>query len=56
VYDAMRSKLVYKPGLAHAAVRRLLLQPDQTQFDPALMVAFRECETSFEQIFAGTPD
>jgi putative two-component system response regulator len=56
VYDAMRSKLVYKPGLAHAAVRRLLLQADQTQFDPALMVAFRECETAFEQIFAGTPD
>jgi response regulator RpfG family c-di-GMP phosphodiesterase/serine/threonine protein kinase len=56
VYDAMRSKLVYKPSLAHAAVRRLLLQVDQTQFDPALMVAFRECETAFEQIFAGTPD
>ena len=35
VYDAMRSKLVYKPGLAHIAVRRLLLMPTQTQFDPA---------------------
>ena len=56
VYDAMRSKLVYKPGLTHAAVRRLLLQADQTQFDPAMTVAFRECETAFEQIFAGTPD
>jgi putative two-component system response regulator len=56
VYDAMRSKLVYKPGLAHAAVRRLLLKPEQTQFDPALMVAFRECETAFEQTFAETPD
>ena len=56
VYDAMRSKLVYKPGLAHAAVRRLLLKPEQTQFDPALMVAFRECEGSFEQVFAETPD
>ena len=56
VYDAMRSKLVYKPGLAHAAVRRLLLKPEQTQFDPALMVAFRECETLFEQTFAETPD
>ena len=56
VYDAMRSKLVYKPGLAHSAVRRLLLKPDQTQFDPALMVAFRECDTAFEQVFAETPD
>ena len=56
VYDAMRSKLVYKPGLAHPAVRRLLLTPSQTQFDPALMVAFRKCEPSFEQIFEQTPD
>ncbi len=56
VYDALRSKLVYKPGLAHAAVRRLLLKPDQTQFDPALMVALRECDNAFEQIFAETPD
>jgi response regulator RpfG family c-di-GMP phosphodiesterase/serine/threonine protein kinase len=56
VYDAMRSKLVYKPGLDHAAVRRLLLSPTQTQFDPALMVAFRQCEPSFEQFFERTPD
>ncbi len=56
VYDALRSKLVYKPGLAHPAARRLLLKPDQTQFDPALMVAFRECDNAFEQIFAETPD
>jgi response regulator RpfG family c-di-GMP phosphodiesterase/tRNA A-37 threonylcarbamoyl transferase component Bud32 len=56
VYDAMRSKLVYKPGLAHAAVRRLMLNPTQTQFDPALMVAFRQCDTPFEQIFEQTPD
>jgi response regulator RpfG family c-di-GMP phosphodiesterase len=56
VYDAMRSKLVYKPGLAHAPVRRLMLSPTQSQFDPALMVAFRQCESSFEQIFEQTPD
>ena len=56
VYDAMRSKLVYKPGLDHAAARRILLAPEQTQFDPALLVAFRQCEGTFEQIFAQTPD
>jgi response regulator RpfG family c-di-GMP phosphodiesterase len=56
VYDAMRSKLVYKPGLSHAAVRRLMLDPTQGQFDPALLVAFRQCETNFEQIFDRTPD
>jgi putative two-component system response regulator len=56
VYDAMRSKLVYKPGLSHPAARRLLLAPDQGQFDPALLVAFRSCDSSFKQIFEQTPD
>jgi response regulator RpfG family c-di-GMP phosphodiesterase len=55
-YDAMRSKLVYKPGLSHAAARRLLLASDQGQFDPALLVAFRNCEESFKQIFEQTTD
>jgi putative two-component system response regulator len=55
VYDALRCKLVYKPGLSHSAVKRLLL--DSTgQFDPALLVAFSHCEASFEQIFEQTPD
>ena len=56
VYDAMRSRLVYKPGLTHAAVRRLMLNPAQGQFDPALLTAFRQCEANFEQIFDRTPD
>jgi response regulator RpfG family c-di-GMP phosphodiesterase len=50
-YDAMRSRLVYKPGLSHTAVRRLMLVPDQGQFDPALLLAFRRCDSSFEQVF-----
>ncbi len=40
----------------NAAVRRLLMQADPTQFDPALRVAFCECESAFEQVFAGAPD
>src|SRR5215471_16575147 len=40
-YDALRSKLVYKPGLTHAAARRLLFDTDKSQFDPGLLVAFR---------------
>jgi response regulator RpfG family c-di-GMP phosphodiesterase/serine/threonine protein kinase len=50
-YDALRSKLVYKPGLTHAAARRLLLDTDKSQFDPGLLVAFRRCEDSFQHIF-----
>jgi response regulator RpfG family c-di-GMP phosphodiesterase/serine/threonine protein kinase len=56
VYDAMRSKLVYKPGLSHAAARRLLTAPEQGQFDPALLVAFRNCEAAFKNVFERTLD
>jgi response regulator RpfG family c-di-GMP phosphodiesterase len=51
VYDALRCKLVYKPGLSHPAARRLLLDLEKGQFDPALLVAFRNCETSVQQTF-----
>jgi response regulator RpfG family c-di-GMP phosphodiesterase/serine/threonine protein kinase len=56
VYDALRCKLVYKPGLTHAAARRLMLEPDKGQFDPALLAAFRNCEASLQQIFDQNPD
>jgi response regulator RpfG family c-di-GMP phosphodiesterase/serine/threonine protein kinase len=56
VYDAMRSKLVYKPGLSHSAVRRLMGYAAQGHFDPALLVAFQQCESNFEQIFEHTKD
>ncbi len=56
VYDAMRSKLVYKPGLPHTAVRRLMGFAAQGHFDPALLLAFQQCEASFEQIFEQTKD
>jgi HD-GYP domain-containing protein (c-di-GMP phosphodiesterase class II) len=56
VYDALRSKLVYKPGLAHGPARRLILESHPGHFDPALLVAYRNCEANFEQIFAQTRD
>jgi response regulator RpfG family c-di-GMP phosphodiesterase len=56
VYDALRCKLVYKPGLAHPAARRLILDPDKGQFDPGLLVAFRNCEVNFQTIFEQTSD
>jgi response regulator RpfG family c-di-GMP phosphodiesterase len=56
VYDALRSKLVYKPGLAHPAARRLISEVNPGQFDPALLVAFRHGEANLEQIFAHTKD
>jgi putative two-component system response regulator len=56
VYDALRCKLVYKPGLTHAVARRLLLDTDKSQFDPALLVAFSQIESTFAQIFEETVD
>jgi response regulator RpfG family c-di-GMP phosphodiesterase len=56
VYDALRSKLVYKPGLLHGASKRLILESNSGQFDPALLVAFRHCDANLEQIFAQTKD
>ncbi len=56
VYDAMRSKLVYKPGLSHSAVRRLMGFAAQGHFDPALLVAFQQCEANFEKVFEQTKD
>src|SRR5581483_196964 len=50
VYDALRSKLVYKPGLPHAAARRLILE-SSGQFDPNLLLAFRRCDAGFQHIF-----
>jgi response regulator RpfG family c-di-GMP phosphodiesterase len=56
VYDAMRSKLVYKPGLPHAAVCRLMGHAARGHFDPALLLAFQQCEAGFERIFEQTGD
>jgi putative two-component system response regulator len=56
VYDALRSKLVYKPELTHVAARRLILDGISGQFDPNLVAAFRASEANFEEIFAHTKD
>jgi len=50
VYDALRSKLVYKPGLPHTAARRLILE-SAGQFDPNLLEAFRRCDGGFQHVF-----
>jgi response regulator RpfG family c-di-GMP phosphodiesterase len=56
VYDALRSKLVYKPGLPHVQAKRLILEDNAGQFDPALIVAFRNAEATLDKIFLQTRD
>lgn len=56
VYDAMRSQLIYKPGVTHAFARRLFYDSARPHFDPNLLVAFRQCEMEFDQVFKDMPD
>jgi response regulator RpfG family c-di-GMP phosphodiesterase/serine/threonine protein kinase len=56
VYDALRSKLVYKPGLTHSQAKRLILDSNPGQFDPALLIAFRNSEATLDRIFLQTKD
>lgn len=56
VYDALRSRRVYKPALSHATALQLMNAQIGTQFDPALMRAFQGCADKFERIFKDHPE
>ncbi len=51
VYDALRSRRVYKPALTHATALQLIVESPAGQFDPALVAAFHNCATDFEKIY-----
>ena len=51
VYDAMRSRRVYKPALSHAATLELIVDHSPGHFDPVLLQAFQRCAARFDQIF-----
>jgi response regulator RpfG family c-di-GMP phosphodiesterase/tRNA A-37 threonylcarbamoyl transferase component Bud32 len=51
VYDALRSRRVYKPALTHATAVELMIQGSPGQFDPALIPVFERCADKFNKIF-----
>jgi putative two-component system response regulator len=51
VYDAMRSRRVYKPALSHIATYELIVDHSPGHFDPVLLQAFQRCAPRFDQIF-----
>ena len=51
VYDALRSRRVYKPALSHAAALRMMVEDSPGHFDPSLLHAFTRCASDFERIF-----
>jgi response regulator RpfG family c-di-GMP phosphodiesterase len=51
VYDALRSKRVYKPALSHTTAVMTITEGSPGQFDPALVEVFRSCADQFDRIF-----
>jgi response regulator RpfG family c-di-GMP phosphodiesterase/serine/threonine protein kinase len=56
VYDALRSRRVYKPALPHAASVQVIQKGSGEQFDPAFVRAFEGCAAQFDQIYRELPD
>jgi putative two-component system response regulator len=55
VYDALRSKRPYKPGLTHAGAMEIITTGDgrtsPTHFDPLVLAAFEGHQRAFEKTF-----
>ena len=51
VYDALRSRRVYKPAHSHAAAMQMMLAESPGQFDPALLGAFQRRAADFARIY-----
>ena len=52
VYDALRSKRVYKPAFSHGESVRIIGEGGGTQFDPCVVDVFLERADEFEAVFA----
>jgi len=51
VYDALRSRRVYKEPFSHEKSREIILNGKGRHFDPVLVEAFNEHHTAFGEIF-----
>ena len=51
VYDALRSRRVYKPSLSHATVLEFIRQGNGSHFDPSLVQCFEQCQEDFARIY-----
>jgi response regulator RpfG family c-di-GMP phosphodiesterase len=51
VYDALRSRRVYKPALSHNAALQVMTEASVGQFDPALLQVLNRCHSQFERVF-----
>jgi putative two-component system response regulator len=51
VYDALRTKRVYKPAFTHERAREVILDGMETHFDPDVVAAFLQNESRFVDVF-----
>ncbi|MPN60238.1 Cyclic di-GMP phosphodiesterase [bioreactor metagenome] len=51
VYDALRSKRVYKPAFPHEKAMEIILEGRGKHFDPALVDLFAASHKEFEELF-----
>jgi HD-GYP domain-containing protein (c-di-GMP phosphodiesterase class II) len=56
VYDALRSRRVYKPALSHVAATHLMGETDPGHFDPVLLQVFLRRAERFERVFRELSD
>ncbi len=56
VYDALRSRRVYKPGLSHTAAVGHIVGGSPGHFDPALVAVFGRAAGQFDRVFRETAD
>lgn len=50
VYDALRSRRVYKPPMTHETAMQIILEGRGTQFDPAVLNVFEAINEQFKNI------
>ncbi len=51
VYDALRSRRVYRPAMSHKSALQIMTTLSEGHFDPALLPVFERCGPRFEAIF-----
>jgi HD-GYP domain-containing protein (c-di-GMP phosphodiesterase class II) len=56
VYDALRSRRVYKPALSHHTAVMAMTDGASGQFDPALLTVFRRCAATFDRVYRELAD
>jgi putative two-component system response regulator len=56
VYDALRSRRVYKPGYPHDLAVEQMLEKSPGHFDPALLDVFRQVAGQFERVYREAGD